>query len=153
MEQKRGFASRIGFIFSMAAFCVGIGNLWKFPYMVGNNGGGAFLLIYLLLVALVGIPGFIIEVTLGRASGLSPIEGMRKLEGDKKTPWSIIGWLGVIAIFIIVSYATMIVGGWSGGYIFKVVSGEMQGLSPDEIGIRHERSPSSGSCAPMIAGL
>ena len=133
MEQKRGFASRLGFIFSMAAFCIGIGNLWKFPYMVGNNGGGAFLLIYLILVLLVGIPAFIIEVTLGHASHLSPVRGMQKLEGKKKTPWAVIGWLGVIAIFIIVSYATMIVGGWTGGYIFKIVTGSMRGLSADEI--------------------
>ena len=134
MEQKRGFASRLGFIFSMAAFSIGIGNLWKFPYMVGNNGGGAFLLVYLILVLLVGIPAFIIEVSLGRSSGLSPVLGMRKLEGNKKTPWSIIGWLGVIAIFIIVSYATMIVGGWTGGYIFKILTGSLKGLSADEIG-------------------
>jgi len=133
MEQKRGFASRIGFIFSMAAFCIGIGNLWKFPYMVGNNGGGAFLLVYLLLVVLVGIPAFIIEVTLGRTSRLSPVAGMQKLEGKKKTPWVSIGWLGVIAIFIIVSYATMIVGGWTGGYIFKIITGSMKGLGADEI--------------------
>ena len=53
MENKRGgFASKIGFILSMAAFCIGIGNLWKFPYVVGNNGGGAFLIVYLILVAL-----------------------------------------------------------------------------------------------------
>lgn len=133
MEQKRGFTSRLGFIFSMAAFCVGIGNLWKFPYMVGNNGGGAFLLIYLLIVLLVGIPAFIIEVTLGRSSQLSPVLGMRKLENKKKTGWSIIGVLGATAIFIIVSYATMIVGGWTGGYIFKIVTGSLRGLSADEI--------------------
>ena len=134
MEPKRGFASRIGFIFSMAAFSVGIGNLWKFPYMVGNNGGGAFLLIYIILVVLVGIPAFVIEGTLGRSSQLSPILGMRKLEGDKKTGWSVIGVLGVIAIFIICSYATMIVGGWTGGYIFKVLSGSMHGLDGEAIG-------------------
>ena len=134
MDQNRGFASRIGFIFSMAAFSIGIGNLWKFPYMVGNNGGGAFLLMYLLIVLLVGIPGFIIEVTLGRTSQLSPVLGMRALEGNKKTPWSIIGIVGVVAIFIIVSYATMIVGGWSGGYIYKIVTGSLQGMSADEIG-------------------
>lgn len=132
-NKKRGFASRIGFIFSMAAFCIGIGNLWKFPYVVGNNGGGAFLLIYLVMVLLVGIPAFIIEITLGRTSQLSPISGMEKLEG-KKTLWSSIGWLGCIAIFIIVSYATMIVGGWTGGYIIKVITGSMRGLSPEEIG-------------------
>lgn len=133
MENKRGFASRFGFIMSMAAFSVGIGNLWKFPYVVGNNGGGAFLLIYLLTVLLVGIPGFLIELTLGRSSQLSPVLGMRKLEGGRKTPWSIIGWLGCIAIFIIVSYATMIVGGWSGGYIVKVITGSLRGMNVDQI--------------------
>ena len=122
MEQKRGFASRIGFIFSMAAFCIGIGNLWKFPYMVGNNGGGAFLLLYLAAVLLVGIPAFVIELTMGRKSRLSPIAGMGVLAGKKKTPWSIIGVLGCIAIFIMVSYAAMIVGGWTIGYIVKLLT-------------------------------
>lgn len=133
MENKRGFASRFGFIMSMAGFAIGIGNLWKFPYVVGNNGGGAFLLIYILTVLLVGVPGFLIELTLGRSSKLSPIKGMRALEG-KKTGWSIIGVLGCVAIFMIVSYATMIVGGWTGGYIGKVISGSMQGLNAEEIG-------------------
>lgn len=133
MENKRGFASRIGFIFSMAAFCIGIGNLWKFPYMVGNNGGGAFLIIYLLAVILVGVPGFLIELTLGRKSQLSPLKGMAKLEGKKKTPWSIIGVTGIAAIFIMVSYATTIVGGWTLAYIVKLVSGQLSGLTPDEV--------------------
>ena len=132
METKRGFASRLGFIMSMAAFSIGIGNLWKFPYVVGNNGGGAFLMVYLIIVLIIGVPAFLIELTLGRSSQLSPIGGMRKLEG-KKTGWSSIGWLGCVAIFIIVSYATMIVGGWTGGYIFKIVTGSLQGLTPDEI--------------------
>ena len=109
-ENKRGFSSTIGFLLSMAAFSIGIGNLWKFPYIVGANGGGAFLIIYLLIVILVGIPGFLIELTLGRTSGLSPMRGMAKLEG-KKTGWSAIGVLGGFAIFTICSYATMIVGG------------------------------------------
>ena len=132
MENKRGFASRLGFILSMAAFCIGIGNLWKFPYMVGNNGGGAFLIIYLLAVILVGIPGFLIELTLGRKSQLSPVKGMAKLEG-KKTPWSIIGITGIAAIFIMVSYATTIVGGWTLAYIVKLATGQLTGLTPDEI--------------------
>lgn len=133
MDNKRGFASRMGFIMSMAAFSIGIGNLWKFPYVVGNNGGGAFLLIYLIMVVLVGIPGFMIEITLGRSSQLSPIAGMKKLEGNKKTPWTAIGIVGCAAIFIIVSYATTIVGGWTLGYIFKVLDGSLKGLSADEI--------------------
>ena len=133
METKRGFASRLGFIMSMAAFSIGIGNLWKFPYVVGNNGGGAFLMVYLIIVLIIGIPAFLIELALGRSSQLSPIRGMRVLEDKKKTGWSSIGWLGCVAIFIIVSYATMIVGGWTGGYIFKIVTGSLQGLTPDEI--------------------
>ena len=134
MEQKRGFASRLGFIFSMAAFCIGIGNLWKFPYMVGNNGGGAFLIIYLLAVALVGIPAFVIELSMGRKSRLSPIAGMKVLDNNKKSRWSIIGVLGCIAIFIMVSYAAMIVGGWTIGYIVKLLSGALSSLSPEELG-------------------
>ena len=133
MENKRGFSSRLGFLFSMAAFSIGIGNLWKFPYMVGNNGGGIFLLVYLAVVLLVGIPAFLIELTLGRSSQLSPILGMRKLENKKKTRWSAIGVLGCVAIFIICSYATMIVGGWTGGYIGKMVTGSLKGLSSEEI--------------------
>lgn len=133
MNNKRGFASRLGFILSTAAFSIGIGNLWKFPYVVGNNGGGAFLLVYLLLVAAIGIPAFLIEIMLGRSAQLSPILGMKKLEG-KKTGWSIIGVLGCFSIFIIVSYATMIVGGWTGGYIIKLLTGSLKGLSADEIG-------------------
>ena len=134
MENKRGFTSRIGFIMSMAAFCIGIGNLWKFPYVVGNNGGGAFLLVYLIMVVLLGIPAFLIEVTLGRSAQLAPIAGMAKLEGKNHTAWSAIGWVGVFSIFVICSFATMIVGGWGGGYIVKIFSGSMQGLSADEIG-------------------
>lgn len=133
MDNKRGFASRLGFIMSMAAFSIGIGNLWKFPYVVGNNGGGAFLLIYLLMVVLVGFPGFLIEITLGRSAQLSPVAGMRRLEGKKKTPWIAIGIVGCAAIFIIVSYATTIVGGWTLGYIVKVIDGSLSGLSAEEI--------------------
>lgn len=130
---NRGFSSRLGFILSTAAFSIGIGNLWKFPYVVGNNGGGAFLLIYLVMVLLVGIPAFLIELTLGRSAQLSPFMGMRKLEGKKKTGWGIIGFFGCFSIFIICSYATMIVGGWTGGYIVKILTGAFKGLNPDEI--------------------
>ena len=129
---KRGFASRIGFILSMAAFSIGIGNLWKFPYVVGNNGGGAFLLVYLILVFLIGIPAFLIEVTLGRSAQLAPIVGMKKLVG-KKTPFSAIGWLASFAIYVINSFAIMIVGGWAGGYIIKTFSGALKGMNAEQI--------------------
>ncbi|MBQ6621711.1 MAG: sodium-dependent transporter [Mogibacterium sp.] len=133
MQESRGFASKIGFILTMAAFCIGIGNLWKFPYVVGAQGGGAFLLVYLILVFLLGIPLFIIEVTLGRSSQLSPIKGMAAIEG-KKTGWSVIGWLEFIAIFGVCTFSETIIGGWSPMYVWKVLSGQLSGLSAEEIG-------------------
>ncbi|MBE6962153.1 MAG: sodium-dependent transporter [Ruminococcaceae bacterium] len=147
MENKRGFSSTLGFLLSMAAFSIGIGNLWKFPYIVGANGGGAFLLVYLLIVILVGIPGFLIELTLGRTSGLSPIKGMEKLEG-KKTGWSVIGVLGCFAIFTICSYATMIVGGWTGNYILNLITGSMKSL--DSAGISNLFGATAGSNLTIV---
>ncbi|MBR2674110.1 MAG: sodium-dependent transporter [Mogibacterium sp.] len=133
MQESRGFASRIGFILTMAAFCIGIGNLWKFPYVVGANGGGAFLLVYLILVVVLGIPLFIIEVTLGRSAQLSPIAGMSALEG-KKSLWSAIGWLEAIGMFGVSVFSGTVIAGWSPGYIWKVASGQLSGLTADEIG-------------------
>lgn len=147
MENKRGFTSQLGFLLSMAAFSIGIGNLWKFPYIVGNNGGGAFLLIYLAIVILVGIPGFLIELTLGRTAGLSPLKGMEKLEG-RKTGWSIIGVLGMFAIFTICSYATMIVGGWTGNYIVNILTGSMRDL--DSAGIAALFGSTAGSNTTIL---
>lgn len=146
MENKRGFASRFGFIMSMAGFCIGVGNIWRFPYLVGNNGGGAFLLVYILLLLFAGIPMFLIEVTMGRSSQLSPILGMRKLEGKKKTKWSIIGYIEAIAIFIIVSYVLMIVGGWTCGYIVKLATGSLQGLDSAQISAAFDSHAGSYSC-------
>ncbi|MDO4554297.1 MAG: sodium-dependent transporter [Lachnospiraceae bacterium] len=151
MDNNRGFASRLGFIMSMAAFSIGVGNIWKFPYVVGNSGGGAFLIVYLAMVILVGYPTFLIEVGLGRSSGFSPIRGMQQLEKSKKTPWTMIGWLGALSVFIIVGYATMIVGGWTGGYIFKTISGSLQGLDAD--GISTAFSQYSGSNASLLFTL
>ena len=145
--EKRGFSSTLGFLLSMAAFSIGIGNLWKFPYIVGANGGGVFLLVYLLIVILVGIPGFLIELTLGRTSGLSPMKGMEKLEG-KKTGWSVIGVLGCFAIFTICSYATMIVGGWTGNYILNLVTGAMRDL--DSAGITALFGATAGSNMTIV---
>lgn len=151
MDSKRGFTSRLGFILSMAAFSIGIGNLWKFPYVVGNSGGGAFLLVYILMVLFVGIPVFLIELTLGRSSQLSPIAGMKKLTGKKKTGWTAIGWLGVVSIFLIVGYATMIVGAWTLGYLYKILTGELKGL--DAAGMAEMFGKYSGSWGSIVFSL
>ncbi|MBQ0059100.1 MAG: sodium-dependent transporter, partial [Lachnospiraceae bacterium] len=150
--EKRGFSSRIGFMVSMAAFSIGIGNMWKFPYVVGNSGGGAFLIVYLALALLFGVPCFMIELTLGRsAKTASPIIGMRKLAGKKKTPWSAIGVLGIIGIFCICSFAHTIVGGWTGGYIVKTFSGFMYGM--DSAGFGAEFGAFCGSNISLIGNV
>ena len=145
--EKRGFSSTLGFLLSMAAFSIGIGNLWKFPYIVGANGGGAFLLVYIAIVILVGVPGFLIELTLGRTSGRSPIKGMEVLEG-KKTGWSVIGVLGCFAIFTICSYATMIVGGWTCNYIVALLNGQLSTM--DSAGIANFFGEIAGSNMTII---
>lgn len=132
--EGRGFASRLGFIMSMAAFCIGIGNMWKFPYIVGQYGGGAFLLVYVILTLIIGVPTFLMEVVLGRSSQLSPIKGMAVLEGKKKSGWQAIGWLETIAISCICIFSGTVIGGWSLGYVFKVVSGSLSDMGAAELG-------------------
>jgi NSS family neurotransmitter:Na+ symporter len=134
LEERQGFGSKLGFILTMAGFCIGVGNLWKFPYMVGNNGGGAFLIVYLVLVVLMGIPLFAIEATLGRTSQASPIIGMRKLT-KKGSPWTLIGWCGTLALFLLTSYCVMVVGGWCLGYFWKILTGSMNGLDAEGVGV------------------
>lgn len=133
MEQKRGFGSRIGYIMTLAGFCIGISNMWKFPYLVGANGGGAFLLIYFICVILIGFPMFILEQQLGRSAQLSGIAGMRKLASGRKGKgfWVFsCGWLGVITVGLIAFYFWTILG-WNLGYIIKVADGSLYGLSTE----------------------
>lgn len=151
MNESRGFATRIGFIFSLAAFCVGPGNIWKFPYVVGNNGGGAFLLVYILAIILVGFPLFLVEVALGRSAQRSAIEGMRVLENKKKTSWSIIGVISCIAIFLICGYATMIAGGWSFGYLIHIASGTLTGMDADGLAAFFDSYAGSGLSIGLTA--
>lgn len=131
METKRGFGSRFGHIMALAGFCIGIGNMWKFPYMVGANGGGVFLVIYIISVIFAGLPLFILEQQLGRSSRLSGIAGMSALAPKHKTFWSVTGgWFGVITIILIAGYFWTILG-WNIGYIFKVADGSFLGLNAD----------------------
>lgn len=152
MEENRGFGTRIGYIMSMAGFCIGIGNMWKFPYMVGANGGGAFLIIYLACVLLIGVPLFLIEVQLGRSSQLSGIAGMRLLAPKKKGFWSgAIGWVAVITVFLICCYFWTIMG-WNVGYIGKVASGSLYGLDNAAIVDTFANFSGSWGCVACIAG-
>ncbi len=118
------------FILAAAGSAVGLGNIWKFPYIAGENGGGAFVLVYLGCVALVGLPIMAAEVLLGRAGRMSPINAMRKLvEASKASPaWVLIGWCGAFAGFLILSYYAVIAG-WALSYIVRLGDGSFSGTT------------------------
>ncbi len=121
-EQSRGaWGNRIGFVLAAAGSAVGLGNIWKFPYITGENGGGLFVLIYLVCIALVGIPIMAAEIMIGRAARKQPVVAFEVLQG-RRTSWSMLGWMGVICGFIILSYY-IVVAGWAMDYSLKSVVG------------------------------
>ena len=115
-----------------AGSAVGLGNIWKFPYIAGENGGGAFVLIYLVCIALVGIPIMISEVLMGREGRSSPIHTMRMLakKAGRSERWALLGWLGVITGFLILSYYAVIAG-WALNYFWLTANGTFDGASGD----------------------
>ena len=124
------WSNRWLFVLAAAGSAVGLGNIWKFPYIAGENGGGAFVLIYLVCVFLVGIPILISEVVLGRKGRSSPIHSMRNLAdlAGRSKRWAFIGWMGVLAGFIILSYYAVIAG-WALKYILLTAQGTFEGAS------------------------
>jgi neurotransmitter:Na+ symporter, NSS family len=123
--------SRLGFVLAASGSAVGLGNIWKFPYVTGANGGGWFVLIYLICIATVGLPVMIAEIMVGRASQRSAVPAYERLSGGK-TVWSLVGWMGVLTGFILLSYYS-IVAGWSLEYIRLALTDSFRGSSADEI--------------------
>jgi len=122
------WSSRMAFILAATGAAVGLGNIWRFPYLASDNGGGAFVLIYLACIALVGLPLMLTEIALGRAGRLSPINTFIKLarEGNLHGGWVVIGWMGLVAAILILSFYSVIAGwtlyyGWL--YIQQVFGG------------------------------
>ena len=124
------WSSRLAFILAATGSAVGLGNVWKFPYITGENGGGAFVLVYLLCVLMIGIPIMMAEVLIGRRGRQSPINTMRTLahEESRHGFWQIVGWGGVVAGFLIISYYSVIAG-WAIAYVFRAASGLFSGLT------------------------
>lgn len=118
------WSNRWIFILAATGSAVGLGNIWKFPYIAGENGGGAFVLVYLLCIAVIGIPIMMAEVLLGRRGRQSPINTMKALarEEGRSPAWSLLGWSGVLAGFLILSYYSVIAG-WALAYVLKAGSG------------------------------
>ena len=129
------WSSRWLFVLAAAGSAVGLGNIWKFPYIAGENGGGAFVLIYLVCIAAVGIPIMVSEVLLGRQGRSSPIHTMRKLAkaAGRSQRWSVLGWMGVLAGFLILSYYAVIAG-WAVNYVWLSGSGVFEGVSAQTVG-------------------
>lgn len=119
------WSSRWVFILAATGSAVGLGNIWKFPYMTGQNGGGAFVLVYLMCVALVGVPIMVAEILAGRRGRQSPINTMRTLamEAGRSHRWQWVGWGGIVAGFMIMSFYS-VVAGWACAYVFKAALGE-----------------------------
>jgi len=118
------WSSRFAFILAATGSAVGLGNIWKFPYITGENGGGAFVIVYLVCVLLIGIPIMIAETMLGRRSQRNPVETMELLteEAGADGNWLYLGWMGVIAGVLILSYYSVIAG-WASAYIVKAFAG------------------------------
>lgn len=122
------------FILAATGSAVGLGNIWKFPYITGENGGGTFVLVYLLCIALIGIPVMMAEIMLGRRGRQSPINTMQTLAEEEKrnVNWVWLGWMGMIAGFLILSYYSVIAG-WAMSYIFRTASGIFVGATADGV--------------------
>ena len=133
-SQQGEWSSRHAFVLAATGSAVGLGNIWKFPYITGENGGGAFVLVYLLCVLLIGIPLMMAETMLGRRSKENPIHTMQILtkEANADPNWHYLGWLGVTAGFLILSYYSVIAG-WSSAYVVKAFFGSFSGANPGEI--------------------
>jgi len=117
-EKREQWGSRFGFIMAAAGSAVGLGNIWRFPYITGKFGGGAFVLVYLLIVFSIGISVMIAEFTIGRKAKLDAVGSFRKIGGSK---WAPVGWMGVFCGFVILSYYSVIAG-WTLAYMFKSFS-------------------------------
>ena len=130
MKRER-FQSRLGFLLVSAGCAVGIGNVWKFPYVTGENGGGVFVLFYLLFLVIMGVPVLTMELAVGRASGKSAVLGYKALE-PKGSRWHIHGWFCVAGCSLLMMYYTT-VSGWMLGYFCKFASGTFTGLEGEAV--------------------
>ncbi|WP_341504088.1 sodium-dependent transporter [Gallaecimonas sp. GXIMD4217] len=129
------WSSRFAYVLAATGAAVGLGNIWKFPYIMGENGGGAFVLVYLLCILFIGIPVMMAEVVIGKFGRATPGKASAELaKASGKAPtWSLVGWMGVCAGYLILSFY-VVIAGWALAYIFKAGAGDFTGASPKHIG-------------------
>ncbi|WP_212944037.1 sodium-dependent transporter [Heyndrickxia oleronia] len=129
VSQQEQWSSKLGFILAAAGSAIGLGAIWKFPYIAGQNGGGAFFLIFILFTLLLGLPLLLAEFSIGRLTQENAVDSYRKIAPKAKWHW--IGILGMIACFILLSFYSVI-GGWIIIYLYKAITGQLNGLSSDQ---------------------
>lgn len=131
-QPKRAlWGTRLGFVLAAAGSAIGLGNIWKFPYIAGENGGGAFVLVYLICIVLVGLPIMIAELMLGRHTRRDAVGAFSHIEGPR-SPWLAAGWVSIGAAFVILSYYA-VVAGWTLEYVVKAVSNSFIGQDAQTI--------------------
>ncbi len=125
---------RWGFMLAATGSAVGLGNIWKFPYITGEYGGGAFVLVYLACILAVGVPVMMTEIAFGRRGRGSPIDAIRRVvnESGRSSAWSLLGWMAMLCGFMILSFY-VVVAGWSFSYLWKMLSGGLAGTSVDDM--------------------
>lgn len=130
--ERESFKSRLGFILVSAGCAIGIGNVWRFPYVAGENGGGLFVLLYLIFLVLMGIPVLTMELAVGRASRKSAVLGYKKLE-KPKSKWHIHGWFCMFGCYLLMMYYTT-VSGWMTSYFYKFATGTFEsGMTSEQV--------------------
>lgn len=142
---KNSWSSKTAFVLAAVGSAVGLGNIWKFPYIAGEHGGGAFVLVYLACVALIGLPVLLAEIAIGRRGRGSPIHAFRSLadrEGHSPN-WRFIGWIGIVCAFLILSFYS-VVAGWSLSYLWYAASGQIAGAAGGDV---------SAAMGDLFAGL
>ena len=130
-KQREGFNSRMGALLAIAGSAIGLGNLWKFPYMVGENGGSIFILFYLIFVALICLPVMLSELVVGRNTQRNIFGAFKKLAPN--TAWRFIGIISITAAFVILSFYS-VVAGWTLEYIFQSAQNAFKGQTVEQIG-------------------
>lgn len=152
------WSSRMAFILAVTGSAVGLGNIWKFPYIAGQNGGGAFVLVYLACVILIGMPVMMSEILIGRRGRRNPVATMELLgkEEGNSGKWAWVGGMGVIAGILILSYYSVIAG-WTLAYVFKSVSGAFTDASAAQVGAEFDSFVGDwrliGLCHTVFMGL
>jgi NSS family neurotransmitter:Na+ symporter len=127
---RDSFGSKLGVIAAAAGSAVGLGNIWRFPYVTGQNGGGAFLLIYLIFILAIGFPVMLAELTIGRRAQRNALGSFRKLAPGK--PWYMVGMMGIVAAFLILAFYSTIAG-WTLEYLVQAITNSFDGKSAGEL--------------------